>query len=131
MIFIFPVAIFNCNSSSSNELIKFVLASCFQRVFGVIEYVEFTFQHIYGGTVCNLRFSFSVAGALARAFGSKSRKFDNGFGGGQRRVPRYTIFCVPHCVGVVAHGWFTETSFGISSKFSKDLENDLLDGNTS
>ena len=26
----------------------------------------------------------------------------NGFGGGQRRSPRYTIFFVPHCVGVVA-----------------------------
>ena len=50
--------------------------------------------------------SFSVAGALVRPFESKSWKFVNGFGGGQRRLPRYTIFCVPHCVGVVAHGWF-------------------------
>ena len=40
-------------------------------------------------------------------------------------VPRYTIFCVPHCVGVVAHGWFTETSIGYSlqifQRFRKQL----------
>ena len=33
-----------------------MLASCFQRIFGVIRHVEFTFQQICGGTVCNLRF---------------------------------------------------------------------------
>ena len=45
-------------------------------VIGVIRHVEFTFQQICGGTVCNLRFfffSFSVAGALARAFEIKNR----------------------------------------------------------
>ena len=33
-----------------------MLESCFQRLFGVIRQVEFTFQQICGGTVCNLRF---------------------------------------------------------------------------
>ena len=53
-----------------------MLESCFQRLFGVIRHVEFTFQHIYGGTVCNLRFfffSFSLAGYLAGAFEIKNR----------------------------------------------------------
>ena len=46
-----------------------MLESCFQRLFGVIRHVEFTFHQIGGGTVCNLRFfSFSVAGVLAIAF---------------------------------------------------------------
>ena len=51
-----------------------MLESCFQRVFGVIRHVEFTFQQICGGTVCNLRFfPFSVVGVLARAFEIKNR----------------------------------------------------------
>ena len=33
-----------------------MLESCFQRLFGIIRHVEFTFQQICGGTVCNLRF---------------------------------------------------------------------------
>ena len=33
-----------------------MLASGFQRVFGVIRHVDFTFKQICGGTVCNLRF---------------------------------------------------------------------------
>ena len=38
---------------------------------------------------------------------------------------------VCHIVSVLWHmGGFTETNLGICSKFSKDLENDLLDGNT-
>ena len=41
-------------------------------------------------------------------------------------------FSVCHIVSVLWHmGGFTETSLGIHSKFSKDLENNLLDGNTS
>ena len=40
-------------------------------------------------------------------------------------------FSVCHIVSVLWHmGGFTETSTGIRSKFSKDLENNLLDGNT-
>ena len=35
-----------------------MLESCFQQVFGVIRHMEFTFQQICGGTVCNLRFFF-------------------------------------------------------------------------
>ena len=54
-----------------------MLESCFQRLFGVIRHVEFTFPQNGGGTVCNLRFffffSFSVAGPLARVFEIKSR----------------------------------------------------------
>ena len=33
-----------------------MLECCFQLLFGVIRHVEFTFQQICGGTVCNLRF---------------------------------------------------------------------------
>ena len=41
-------------------------------------------------------------------------------------------FSVCHIVSVLWHmGGFTETSLGIRSKISKELENDLLDGNTS
>ena len=35
-----------------------------------------------------------------------------------KRIPRYTIFCVPHCVGVVAHKVVNRDSFEIkTSKF--------------
>ena len=41
-------------------------------------------------------------------------------------------FSVCHIVSVLWHmGGFTETSRWIRSKYSKDLENNLLDGNTS
>ena len=33
-----------------------MIESCFQRLFGVIGHVEFTFPQNGGGTVCNLRF---------------------------------------------------------------------------
>ena len=40
-------------------------------------------------------------------------------------------FSVCHIVSVLWHmGGFTESSIRIRSKFSKDLENNLLDGNT-
>ena len=40
-------------------------------------------------------------------------------------------FSVCHIVSVLWHmGGFTETSFVFRSKFSKDLENKLVDGNT-
>ena len=40
-------------------------------------------------------------------------------------------FSVCHIVSVLWHmGGFTETSLWINSKFSKDLENNVLDGNT-
>ena len=40
-------------------------------------------------------------------------------------------FSVCHIVSVLWNmGGFTETSLGICSKFSKDLENNLVDGNT-
>ena len=50
--------------------------------------------------------AFSVFAVLARPFESKSGKFMNGLNSSLSFVPRDTIFCVPHCVGVVAHGWF-------------------------
>ena len=51
-----------------------MLESCFQRVFGVIRHMEFTFQRVCGGTVCNLRFfSFSVSTLQVRAFEIKNR----------------------------------------------------------
>ena len=40
-------------------------------------------------------------------------------------------FSLCHIVSVLWHmGGFTETNLGIHSKFSKDLENNLLDRNT-
>ena len=41
---------------------------------------------------------------------NNNNDFGNGQGGGMRCVPRYTIFCVTHCVIIVAHRWLLGTS---------------------
>ena len=79
-----------------------MLESCFQRLFGVISHVEFTFPQNGGGTVCNLRFFFhpcSVAGVLARLFNCKTRKFGNGLDS-DLRFHLGTRFSVCHIVSV-------------------------------
>ena len=78
-----------------------------------------------------LSFSFSVFSVLFRPFDLRAENL------GMDLVVVKDVylgirFSVCHIVSVLWHmGGFTETSRWIRSKFSKDLENNLLDGNTS
>ena len=109
-----------------------MLESCFQRLFGIIRHVEFTFPQNGGGTVCNLRFFFlspqPVSWSDRLSLRAENLRMDLVL---VKDVYFGIRFSVCHIVSVLWHmGGFTKTCIGIRSKFSKDLENNLLDGNT-